>query len=518
MAALMLFSVAAPLFAQSPETQSSRAPAAVAKPSNVEPDAALTEDAQPKRGSVRVAGQTIAYTATPGTLVIRNDADEPVASMFYVAYVADRPKGSAPRPITFAFNGGPGSSSMFLHIGSIGPVRVSIPSTTPLASAPYDFVENEFTMLDRTDLVFLDAIGTGLSRAAGKGKEADFMGVDQDIRAFASGIRRYLTINDRWNSPTFLFGESYGTLRAAGLAYTLGGLAGGGIRVNGVILQGSNLNRALNVAGYDDFFVTILPSYAATAWYHNRLANRPATLEPFLSEVRAWARGPYAAVLAKGYMATAAERQDVARAMSGYTGLSEEFLLQSDLRVDLSPFRKELLRSQGQSVGRLDSRIVGPDVMAAGSEPDFDATSALNAGPFSSGIHRYLFGTLGYRTPLEYRPNNYARMGKWDETHKAPGIPDRLAIANTALDLAQAMRENPHMKVLSLNGYYDLATPFHRAEYDTWHMSLPPALQGNVSFAYFEAGHMIYTNPQVLVSLKATLDRFYDGALPAGRP
>ena len=241
--------------------------------------ASAEEDAQPRRGSVTVGGKVIGYTVTPGTVVIRNDDGEAVASMFYVAYVADRPKGSAPRPVTFTYNGGPGSSSMWLHMGSIGPVHVETPLVEVAAPAPYKITENHETMLDKTDIVFIDAIGTGLSRPIGKSKGPEFYGVDQDIDAFARGIMRYLTINDRWDSPKFLFGESYGTLRSAGLVHAL---QERGVQMNGVILLSSILNYGVRQPGFDQIFVTYLPSYAATAWYHNRLQNRPAALEPFL--------------------------------------------------------------------------------------------------------------------------------------------------------------------------------------------------------------------------------------------
>lgn len=481
-----------------------------------EPDAGITEDAQPSRGSVTVGGRTIAYTATPGTLTLRNHDGEPIASMFYVAYVADHPKGAPQRPITFAFNGGPGSSSMFLHIGSFGPVRVEM-SGGPMPPAPYKIVDNRYSMLDRTDLVFMDMIGTGLSRAVGKGKEQDFWGVDADIDAFSRGIMRYLTINDRWNSPKFLFGESYGTARAAGLSYALGALAGG-VKLNGVILQASHLNRGLLLPTNEHNHVTDLPTYAATAWYHKRIPNRPNTLEPFLTEVREWARGPYATFLAKGYEATEDERKATAEIMNAYTGLSVEYLLASNLRVSPPRFRKELLRDKRRTVGRLDSRLVGVDTDAAGDEPEYDANVAVNAGPFVSGINRHLFGTLGYKTKLQYRPNNYANQaGRWEERHKPAGAAQAVAMADLTVDLSRAMRENPYMKVLSLNGYYDIATPFFAAEYDLKHMQIEPVLQKNITFEYFEAGHMMYANPDVLPKFKAALDAFYDSAL-AARP
>ncbi|MBU3078536.1 S10 family peptidase [Sphingomonas quercus] len=482
-----------------------------------DPDVALasaTEDAQPRRGSVTVAGKLINYTVTPGTLTIRNDNGEAVASMFYVAYVADRPAGAAERPVTFTYNGGPGSSSMWLHMGSIGPVHVETPDPAATAPAPFRITSNPHTMLDKTDIVFLDAIGTGLSRPIGKSKGPEFYGVDQDIDAFARGVQRYLTINDRWNSPKFLFGESYGTLRSAGLAYAL---QQRGVQVNGVTLLSSILNYGVRQPGYDQINLTFLPSYAATAWYHNRLPNRPPALEPFLTEVRQWAIGPYATALAKGSDLPDAERNAIAQQMSAYTGLSVKYLLDADLRVDLSRFRKELLRDQRRTVGRLDSRFIGIDVDAAGEGPEYDTTDTSISGPYIGALNKYLFGTLGYKTKLSYRPNYYSGIsGQWDQRHRGPGGRaggGNMALADTALDLSAAMRQNPHLKVLSLNGYYDMATPFFGAEYDLKHMQIDPTLQKNVTFHYYESGHMVYINPAVTAQFKKDLDAFYDSAV-----
>ncbi|WP_083671821.1 S10 family peptidase [Sphingomonas montana] len=489
-------------------------------PADKDPDvaaASAVEDAQPKRGAVTVAGRSIAYTATPGTLTIRNEEGEPIASMFYVAYVADRAKGARPRPVTFTFNGGPGSSSMWLHMGSIGPVQVQIADTTTTAPAPYRIVPNRFSMLDKTDIVFLDAIGTGLSRPIGRAKVKDFASVDKDIDAFARGIIRYLTIANRWDSPKFLFGESYGTLRAAGLAYAL---QQRGVQMNGVVLLSSILNYGVRQPGYDQIHLTYLPTYAATAWYHDRLPNRPATLEPFLSEVRQWAIGPYANALAKGDALPDAERDAVARQLSAYTGLSTDYLIRSDLRVTLSRFRKELMRDRRRTVGRLDSRFLGIDADPVGEDPEYDATDAAISGPYVGALNSYLFGTLGYRTPLSYRPNFYAELGgaNWNQGHAAPGGRGggaAMALANTALDLSAAMRQNPYLKVLSLNGYYDMATPFFGAEYDLGHMQLDRSLRGNLTFRYYEAGHMVYVKPAVMPLFKRDLDAFYDSATTA---
>jgi carboxypeptidase C (cathepsin A) len=395
---------------------------------------------------------------------------------------------------------------MWLHMGSFAPVHVETPAAQPAGPAPFRITPNPYSLIDRSDLVFLDAIGTGLSRPLGKAKGEDFWGVDPDIDAFAKGIQRYLTISNRWNSPKYLFGESYGTLRSAGLVHAL---QERGTQFNGVILLSSILNYGIRNPGYDQIYVSYLPSYAAVAWYHNKIPNRPATLEPFLSEVRDYARGPYLAALVRGDELPEAERQAVAQQLSRYTGLSPAFLIESNLRVDLSRFRKELLRDQNRTVGRLDARFLGIDVDALTESPDFDAAEAALQGAYTAALNTYLFGQLGYRTDLSYRPNFREINRKWDQKHQAPGAERPMPAADTAIDLGRAMRMNPHLRVLSLNGYYDLATPFGGVEYDLKHLWLDPTLRKNVEFAYFESGHMVYVHPDSLAALKARLEKFY---------
>jgi len=475
--------------------------------------APVAEQATPSRGNVTVAGKRIDYTVTPGTLTIRNDEGEPIASMFYVGYVADSPANSRPRPVTFVFNGGPGSSSMWLHIGSFGPVRVDTPTDQSTPPAPFTIVKNSDSLIDKTDLVFIDMMGAGLSRPLGKATGKDFWGVDQDINLFADTIQRYLTINGRWNSPKFILGESYGTLRGAGLVHAL---QDRGVQMNGIILLSSILDYAITLPGNDQRHVTYLPSYAAVAWYHNRLHNRPATLEPFLTEVREFARGPYLAALAKGDDLPDAERDQIAQQLSRYTGLSVPFILQNRLRVELGRFRKELLRDTSRTVGRLDARFLGTDVDDSAASPEYDAANSAIGGAYIAAINHYLFDTLGYQTDLVYRPNFYrgiSAAGGWDQGHRAPGGSWKMSAANTAIDLARAMRENPHLKVLALNGYYDMATPFYGAEHDLNHMKLPPELRRNITLTYYESGHMIYIHPDSMQALRRDLVEFYDSAV-----
>jgi carboxypeptidase C (cathepsin A) len=471
--------------------------------------APIAETAKSSHHSITVGGKTISYTATAGTLTLRDDDGKPTASMFYVAYVADGAKGGAPRPVTFLYNGGPGSSSLWLHMGSFGPVRVHTTSPESNPAPPYTVSANPDTLLDKSDLVFLDAIGAGYSRPLGDTKGSTFYGVDQDIDTFARAITRYVTINQRWNSPKFLFGESYGTPRTAGLVYAL---QEQGMQFNGVMILSSILNYGVRAPGFDNMYISYLPSYAATAAYHNRLANKPADINAFLKEVRAYARGPYAAALAQGHDISPEDKDAVARQMAAYTGLSAEFIKKADLRIDLARFRKELLRDQRRTIGRYDSRITGIDMDAAGESPEYDPSDTAVAGAFTGAVNDYLRHDLGYTTNLTYRPSGPGVNRAWDWRHKAPGMQFPAQTADTAIDLSAAMRQNPHLKLYSLNGLYDMATPFFGTEYDINHMQLDPSLRGNIRFAYYPSGHMVYLNPQALTQMKTDVAKFYDDA------
>jgi carboxypeptidase C (cathepsin A) len=471
--------------------------------------APVREVARTSRHTVTIGGRTIPYTATAGTLTLRDDDGKPIASMFYVAYVADRAKGEGDRPITFFYNGGPGSSSMWLHMGSFGPRRVVTSAPNPTPAAPFAVVNNENSLLDKTDIVFLDAIGTGYSRPLGDTKGQAFWGVDEDIDGFTRGITRYVTLNHRWNSPKFLFGESYGTLRSAGLVYAL---EQQGMPFNGVILLSSILNYGVRDAGFDQIYVTYLPSYAVTAAYHGKIA-KPADMQAFLQETRDWARGPYQAALAKGHNISPAELDAVAKQMSAYTGVSADYLKQVNLRLDLTRFRKELLRDRRRAVGRLDSRFTGTESDPAGDGPEYDPADAQSSGAYVSAVHDYLERELGYVTEMAYRPSGNGINQAWNWKHKPPGANRPANVANTAQDLGAAIRQNPHLMVYSLNGIYDMATPFFGAEYDLAHMWLEPELRGNVRFAYYPSGHMVYLHPDSHRQMKADVAKFYDDAL-----
>ena len=461
--------------------------------------ASIEEDAQPVRRSISLRGKTLAYTATPGHLTVRNEKGEPVVSMFYTAYTVPSP-GRA-RPITFLFNGGPGSSTMWLHMGSFGPMKVdaSVPDT--IAGPPFRYGPNPDTLLDISDLVFIDAPTTGLSRLLGKTENKDVFGVDNDINVFTKTIQRYLTKYQRWNSPKFIIGESYGTTRAAGLSSSL---ANAGVQLNGIAFVSTVFNFA-DFQG-DQSLINFLPTYAADAWYHGKIPGKPP-LAGFIQQAREFAHGPYALALQKGNDLGDAERQSIAQQMSQLTGLSTDYLVRSNLRVQPERFRRELLRDRRQIIGRID-----PVGESATSDPQASAIS----GAFVGALNDYLFRDLGYTTPLTYRPNNYGEIyggkdGGWSFQHKAPD--GQQPIADTSADLAAAMRQNPRLKILSVNGLYDLATPFGGADYEFRHMALEPQLQANILYHYYEAGHMMYTDPPSARQLKADLAAFYAGAL-----
>lgn len=470
--------------------------------------ASVEEDAQPVRRSIPLRGKTLAYTATPGHLTIRNAKGEPTASMFYVAYTI--PSTGRPRPVTFLFNGGPGSSTMWLHMGSFGPIKVdaSVPET--IAGPPFRYVSNPDTLLDITDLVFIDAPTTGLSRPLGKAEPKDFFGVDKDIDAFTRTIQRYLTKYQRWNSPKFIIGESYGTTRAAGLSDSL---LNAGVQLNGITFVSTVLN--FSDFGGDQSLVNFLPTYAANAWYHGKIAGKPP-LAAFLQQARDFASGPYALALQKGNDLSDSEKQSIAQQMAQLTGLSTDYIMRSNLRVQPERFRRELLRDRHQIIGRIDSRYVGTEPDTIGDTADYDPQGSAITGAFVGALNDYLFGNLGYKTPLVYRPNNYAEVfggggpNGWSFQHKGPD--GNQLIADTSADLADAMRQNPRMKILSVNGIYDLATPFHGAEYEFRHMALEPQLQANIRYTYYDAGHMMYIDPASARKLKSDLSAFYASA------
>jgi carboxypeptidase C (cathepsin A) len=456
---------------------------------------------------VRVNGTPIAYTARAGTITLRDSKDRITGRMFYTAFNKTGADANR-RPVTFFYNGGPGSSSVWLRMGSFAPMRVRTADDKSIPNAPFALIPNAYSLIDKSDLVFVDAPNTGFSRVLGAGDPKDFMGIDQDGRAFTQFVQRYITRFSRWNSPKFLFGESYGTTRDCVLVNML---EDAGVQVNGVVMLSSVLNFGLGggpIAGGDWTYVGYLPTEAATAWFHHK-AGAGKSLAAFVSEVKAFAGGRYVHDLAQGSdLSQAAFDADVAT-LHRYIGLSESYIRSSGLRVPYSRFEKELLRNQSTVVGRYDGRYTTYDLDVNANSPDWDPSDVGISGAFVALGNAYMRDTLGYRTNLQYRPTAYGELGaSWDMHHDGNDPP-----ANVAPDLATAMTENPHLHVFSANGYYDFATPMFATEYTLRHLGLNPALQKNITFGFYPSGHMVYLNPAALATFKADLARWYDHAL-----
>ncbi|MGH8283691.1 MAG: S10 family peptidase [Gammaproteobacteria bacterium] len=500
---LMLF-LAAPTFAaDAPAAATAETPAATPVPK---------ESQSVTHGSVTINGKTIYYTATAGNLLVDNDKGKAIGSFFYVAYTKNGADLNR-RPLTFLFNGGPGSSSIWLHMGSFGPVRVVTSDAKATPPPPYDLVQNQYSLLDKSDLIFIDAIGTGFSRIVGKGTPKDFYGTDADITSFGKFIQRYVTINNRWLSPKFLLGESYGTTRAAGLADWL---QQQGIALNGVVLQSSWLNGFVDFPGppfsLDLPYELYLPTMAAVAWYHDKLPNKPADLPAFLQQVRDFALGDYAHALSKGVNLSAADTQAIAQKLHAYTGLPVQYILNAKLRITPDRFEKELLRGEDRTTGRLDARFLGIDADAAGETPAYDPSGSAIGPAFTAAFHWYLKNDLKYKTDLGYKVESYgdAAFQNWDNSQRIDG--QTYPLMDVEENLRAAMTENPHLKVFSANGYFDFATPFFETEYDLDHMGLDPSLMKNISYAYYQSGHMIYLHVPALAKYKADLAKFYNTA------
>lgn len=435
-------------------------------------------------------GRSLAYEASAGTLsvTLSNGAR---AGMFYVAYTSNR-KSSAPRPVMFLFNGGPGSASLWLHLGSFGPRRLETNSPAPTPAAGFRIVDNQQTLLDATDLVFIDAVGTGYSRASDESDTKAFYGVDGDLDAFAGFISGYLTRYNRWSSPKFVLGESYGATRTAALANVL---QRRGVNPTGVVLLSSILNFSSYHPGIDRGFINMLPSMAATAWYHHRAGQNAASLPSFVEQARRFAAGDYADALQLGDQLPAEQEARVRSELARFTGLAPADIQRTGLRVDTGQFAK-LLLGGGQAVGIYDSRASAEDTDAAAQTPSFDPADTVVAGVFPAANADYLVRELGYRSGETYRTMVPGLDHRWDWSHEAPGSGERLTSPAMALDLSAAMHRDPTLRVLSLNGYYDLGTPFFGTEYDLAHMQLSPAIKRNLAVHFYPAGHMIYLDAQ----------------------
>jgi carboxypeptidase C (cathepsin A) len=460
--------------------------------------------------TLTTGGRGLKYSVTTGLMPLKNEEGVTEANVFFMAYVADRTGGPEKRPLTFSFNGGPGSSSVWLHLGALGPKRVKMLDDGAMPAPPYQLVDNEHTWLDLTDLVFIDPVGTGYSRATKPDLGKKFWGLKGDLESVGEFIRLYLSRYERWGSPLFMVGESYGTTRAAGLS---GLLVEKGIAFNGIMLVSSILNfqTARFTKGNDTPFPLFLPTYAATSWYHKKL---PADLQArpikaFLDEVRAFAGGEYTTGLAKGDRLTAAERASLLDKLARYTGLGKDWLDQADLRVEIQQFCKELLRAEKRTVGRLDSRFKGIDSDSVGERPDFDPSMAAIRPPYTAALNDYVRRSLGYKSDLEYFILGGGISQPWDFGRAADGFPD------TSEALRSAFSKNPSMRVFVASGYYDLATPFFATEYTLSHMGLDPTQRARISTAEYEAGHMMYIHVGELARLKKDVAAFIAAALTA---
>jgi carboxypeptidase C (cathepsin A) len=504
-------------------------------------DAASKEDSKPDaptpiipkdsttQGSVTVAGHSINYQAVAGTILVAatNDADAalglstppakenpdapPTARMFYVAYFKkDVPPES--RPVTFIYNGGPGSSTMWLHMGAFGPRRIVTADDQHTSPAPYQLVDNAYSLLDASDVVFIDAPGTGFGRLSGKDNEKAFWGVDPDAHAFARFIARFLSNYQRWNSPKYLFGESYGTTRSAVVAGILE--TEDHIDLNGVILLSQILNFDDSAdapqfnPGIDVPYELALPTFAATAYYHKRLPTQPAALEPFLAEVEQFALSDYASALAQGSQLPEAARQATAEKLHQYTGLPVAYILKADLRINVGQFNHNLQGNDDLTTGRLDSRFSGPTIDPLAEEAAYDPQATSIASAYIAAFNDYVRRQLKFGEGLTYLPETDAIDNVWEMKHKAPGSPEEAFGVNVLPDLATAMKYNPRLKVMLNGGYFDLATPFFAAKYEMYHLPIQANLRQNIEYSWYESGHMVYVHEGSLKELHDKVSAF----------
>jgi carboxypeptidase C (cathepsin A) len=502
-----------------------------------EPPADSTTD-----GAVTVGGQKIVYSAVAGTLTVGSsdsqdamlgmdgkmlpdtgekapDPDKPeeapaTSRMFYVAYFKkDAPVG---RPVTFLYNGGPGSATMWLHMGSFGPKRVVTTDAQHDEGAPYKIVNNDYSLLDVSDVVFIDAPGTGFSRIMGKDKEKEFWGVDQDAHAFDRFIRRFLTKYNRWNSPKYLMGESYGTPRSAVLSAVLQN-----VDLNGIVLLSQILSFDNSIdgpkwnPGVDQAYALGLPTFAASAFYHHKLPTQPAALEPFLAEVEQYALGDYMSALLKGSELPEVSKQAVAEKLHQYTGLPVAYLVRANLRVSGAAFSKQLQLDDETTTGRLDTRYKGPDIDPLSSDAEYDPQSNAISSAYTAALNQYMRTDLKYGENQTYKPGAYADADfTWDLRHQPPGGPpanQQEGGTNVMPDLAYTMKSNPKMKVMLAGGYYDLATPYFEGKFEMHHLQIPQKLQANISYHYYQSGHMVYVNEDVLKQFHADVAAFIRG-------
>lgn len=472
------------------------------KAKNGEPKEKLVES----KHSITIKGQLIDYTAKAGTILLRDQEDKPTAAIFYIAYTRNGVADLAKRPVTFSFNGGPGSSSVWMHMGLLGPRRVQLEEDGMPLPPPYKMVDNDFSLLDETDLVFIDPVSTGFSRAVKPEDAKKFHGVDGDIKSVAEFIRLYITRNTRWGSPKFIIGESYGTTRAAGLSGELRDHHRMGI--NGIMLVSTVLNfETISFSRGNDLpYVLYLPTYAATAWYHKKLSNDLLKLpvEEVVSKAEAFASGEYNSALLEGSALPAAKRQKIVKQLAVFTGLSEEYLDQSDLRVPIYRFSEELLRREHQVIGRFDSRYKGYIRDRLSDNMEYDPSGEGVFAAFTATFNQYLRTELKYESDLPYEIlTGNVHPWNWGEQN---------GYVNVGETLADSLTRNPFLKVHVSCGYYDLATPWMAARYTFHHLGIDPTLEKNITLDNYTSGHMMYLNLPDLKKQKADLSKFIESA------
>lgn len=505
--------------AQEPNPAAKQEPATAAKALNVPKERMVVTHA-----SVTISGQKIPYTATAGTLLLYNDKHQATASVFYIAYTEDD-KDAASRPITFAYNGGPGYASALVDIGGFGPRRLIWPGVGEIKQEqpPYQLVNNNYSILDRTDLVFIDAVGTGYSRIVGKGTPKMFYGFNEDASAFAQFIQRYITRFGRWNSPKFLLGESYGTTRNAILSDDL---IRQGIYLNGVIMCSTVLDFAtLNFsAGNDLPYALYLPSYAAVAWYHHKLSPQPASLSALVQQAEHFAAGRYLMALFAGDSLSAGQKQQIAARLSQLTGIPASLWMEANLRMTLPVFRRRLMGFEGPMTGRYDARFTIPELQPLLPRSGFGASGATDTaitGALTAAFDNYLSQTLNYKSSRLYEQVSGTVFRSWDWKFRSPlndlgaGV-GNLQSRNVAPSLARAMNNDPSMQVMFNNGYYDMATPFFATDYTIEHMDIPAARRADVHEYFYPVGHMLYVNPKALPALQKNIETFIEGSLAHG--
>lgn len=473
------------------------------------PAAAATDAARvyESRGRITAGGKTIAYQVVAGETFIRDNKGEAVASIFSTSYIADGFADPKTRPVAFIFNGGPGSASLWLHMGVFGPKRVRLPEADDDGAAPFDIVANAHSIIDVADLVFIDPVGTGWSKTVGEGKADDYWGVKQDAASIREFIRLWLVEHKRWNSPKFLMGESYGTTRSAAL---LEALESGwtDIAMNGVVLISTVLNFGLDAtdAGNDVGYIGLMPGYAATAWYHGKVDKDAwgGDLNRFLDAARLFATDDYMPALLKGQMASAEERDAVAAKLAAFTGLSETYVKRANMRIPLRRFMRELLRDEGLAVGRLDSRYTGAEADGVGENPEYDPSAYGIDAAYTAAMLDYFSRDLGVDITEPYTTLGGVRGWNWD----AQDGGGENSYVNVAPWVERAMRQNRDLRVLAANGYYDLATPFFGTEMT---LAQPGFDQSRLTVTYYEAGHMMYIHEPSLEALARDVRAFVRG-------